>query len=663
MVSPVRQLPNKVLLSRVTSKEDLESWPYEDFSGDPYWNGGSTPKPYRWELQCSINTQVHGDPSTREPYQYNGFDVFVGDWIADTTNGISLKITQVVSKASNEVVIVVEDVDRYNTFMSEYGDGLFTVPTDTIIFSISDARMPILNPLPNTLGAVGFTGEISARFQNNNPVYRYRFVQPGHSVQDNDAVWVDPADGQIKTVSDENSTKQMIGTVDRVGPGQDIFYIIPSTKIVEGIDPALPGQAGSTIYVDVFTGELTVDPSSRTKAAYLQLTDATPDITRSQNDLVDSNATMGVNTIDVDFFDTTLESVASAINGLTDQHGVHAEVKSGETVSETDSGQLAYGIVACIGTGTSAQINGFNVFFNDTTFGEAEFGFPAVNAVDMAIAINDASIPNISAIGSSSISLRIINSVGGSINITNLTGDDSGIPFAGNGSCSGVPLSNSTSGVNFLELTNESGNGIIVSNEVGTPVDDLQITSVRNGELPKGLVIEQYVTESGGGVKVYATIDQLPAFGQIGEQAYVIDSTDDAGNKANEWSMWLWDGSQWVRTSDEDSATTDAHTIQAAVSFDSDNTVYIGTLSGGTKVTSVFVDVTTVFDGSPTLDIGDENDFDRLMSDDYIDLSQLETFSVSPDFVYNTENDNDIIATFTSGGATQGNATIIVTYV
>lgn len=661
MTSPVRQQPNKVLGMRVTEKFDLEAWPYEDFPGDPYWQGGSTPKPYRWILKMNVSAQTHGDPSTREPFRYNGVDIFVGDWISDDVLGFSLKVISISEKTTNSATIVVEDVDRYNTFMSETGDGLFSIPGDGIIYEISDERMPILNPLPSSLTSFRFSGEITARFQNNNPLYRYRFSQPNHTLSDNDAVWVDSGDGEIKTVSNSDNMKVMIGTVDRVGPGDDIFYIIPSTKIVEGIDPPLPGTAGVVVYIDSSTGEFTTVESG--KAAYIQVTNTVPDETRSNASIVTQGNILGVNDVGVTFTGTTLQSVVDDINLLTSQHRVTAILVPGPNTALTDQGQLSYGICACIGIATVASINGTTVAFNDDTNGTIEFGSSAVNAVDMANAINSAVVPNITATGHTSVQLTIENATGAQIDIINIAGDDGAIPFAGNASCSGIPLSTPPGGEDFIELTNNSGNGIILTNALGQPVFELDIPSVRNGELPKGLVVEQFVTETSTGTKVYATMAELPASAIVGEQAFVIDSADGQGNKAGEWTMFLWDGFQWVKTSDEDSAHTDARTLQAIVAFDGPGIVPVGTLSDSRRVTSVVVEIITTFDGTPDMNIGDTTNPTSLMTNDHIDLTIIGSYSVNPDFRYNTGNDVDIIVTLNAGGATKGNALITVTYV
>jgi hypothetical protein len=609
----------------------------------------------------NVNTQQHGDPTTREPYQYNGNDIDVGNWLTDVERGRSVKIINVLSKSNTEVILVVEDVVRYNTFLDPNGDGLFPVPSDVMTFSINNMLMPILNPLPTDLTDVTFSQEVMGRFQNNNPLYRARVYQPNHGLLDNQTIWVDPADGLFKLVMDDDQLKRMVGTVDQAGPGPNTFYFVPTTKIVEGIDPPLPGTAGAFIYVDPFTGELTANPTDKTKVAYIQLTNATPDSTSSSLNTVVQGSVLAINDVDVTFTGTTMQSVVDDVNFLSPSTNVTATLNVGINSATTNPGQLSYGICACIGVGTIATINGITVNFNNATNGTIEFGFTAVNAVDMANSINAANIPDITAVGNGSLSLTINHAAGGAISITNVNNDDSGIPFAGNNSCSGVPLSTNAGGIDFIEFTNALGNGIIFQNEVGTPVFDLGLTSVRNGMLPTGLVVEQYVTS--GGVVVYPDLGSLPVVGQVGDQAFVIDSDNGSGSNVNEWTMYLWDGFGWVETSNEDSAGTDARSFEVLVDFDSVSPVTVGKLSNGRRVISVVVDVLTVFNGSPTLNIGDAGDPARLMADIYLDLSSNNSYSVTTDFVYETGQDVTVIATYNQGGATQGQAKVIITYV
>tara|TARA_B100000085_G_C18511739_1_gene499934 strand:+ start:338 stop:1402 length:1065 start_codon:yes stop_codon:yes gene_type:complete len=115
--------------------------------------------------------------------------------------------------------------------------------------------------------------------------------------------------------------------------------------------------------------------------------------------------------------------------------------------------------------------------------------------------------------------------------------------------------------------------------------------------------------------------------------------------------------------STKDSALADAQTLRANATYNGGN-VTLGDVSTTSRAQEVVVDVTTAFDGSSTLNIGDDDNNSRLMADSYIDLSTVGTYTVTPKFVYtdNTDANNTIRAYMVAGTSTQGVATIMVTY-
>ena len=193
-----------------------------------------------------------------------------------------------------------------------------------------------------------------------------------------------------------------------------------------------------------------------------------------------------------------------------------------------------------------------------------------------------------------------------------------------------------------------------MKNVTGTPTADLGITSSKNGAIPFGLVVEQSVTQAVTGVTVYPDLTSRPATGNVGDQAMVLDQ----GN--GEWALYIWDGSNWTEISNKDSAATDANSLQLILTPLSAVEV-IGTISSNSRVSLITVEVTTPFDGSPSLTIGDDVDTDRLMSDSLHDLSSNGVYSASNDFLY-TGGDTDIKAYFSSNGATVGEALITISY-
>ena len=115
--------------------------------------------------------------------------------------------------------------------------------------------------------------------------------------------------------------------------------------------------------------------------------------------------------------------------------------------------------------------------------------------------------------------------------------------------------------------------------------------------------------------------------------------------------------------STKDGAGVDSQTLRANVTFNSGN-VTLGDVSSTSRPQEVVVDVTTTFDGSSTINIGDDNDNDRLMSDSYIDLGTVGTYIVTPKFVYmdTVDANNTIKAYVVAGTSSQGAASIMISY-
>jgi len=147
-----------------------------------------------------------------------------------------------------------------------------------------------------------------------------------------------------------------------------------------------------------------------------------------------------------------------------------------------------------------------------------------------------------------------------------------------------------------------------------------------------------------------------------GDQSFVR-----SGATTSEWEMYIWDvlagPAAWILISTQDSASTDAKTIEAIVVPATISPVLLGNVSPDSRVTVVTIEVTIAFDGSPTLSVGDSGDNARLIDDSLHDLSELGTYSTTTDYVYGGSTDTDINGYFSAGGATTGSARILVTYV
>lgn len=146
----------------------------------------------------------------------------------------------------------------------------------------------------------------------------------------------------------------------------------------------------------------------------------------------------------------------------------------------------------------------------------------------------------------------------------------------------------------------------------------------------------------------------------------IIKVTADADG---EYAVYLADQdapsqlSHLTLISTKDGAQTDSNTLRANVTYNGGN-VTLGDVSSTSRPQEVVVDVTTAFDGSSTINIGDDNDNDRLMSDAYIDLGTVGTYTVTPKFVYmdTVDANNTIKAYVVAGTSSQGAASIMISY-
>ena len=156
----------KVITGSVSASSVSNYWIYPNGNDDKWWLLGSSPRGWQYEFTISINTQNHGSHLTRKPFEYNGMDVKVGDWMAFTGDGICLKIVSVSSKQEGTVTLIAEDYQRYNTFKSSSGNPI-SGGSDCIIFELQESGLPIIDPLPTGPGDK-FQSNVGARFARQN---------------------------------------------------------------------------------------------------------------------------------------------------------------------------------------------------------------------------------------------------------------------------------------------------------------------------------------------------------------------------------------------------------------------------------------------------------------------------------------------------------------
>lgn len=648
----------------------------QDFPPAP---GAPAPLPlsrdYRWRVSFSVATQNHSSYISRDPGVYNGYDVSVGQWIANTVSGQAWQIITIESKSATEVVAIVQDVYRYNTFRDVSAAGGGSPNSGTyVVFALGDDGKPQIDPAPASGTSAAFASNLQSRFEYINLQYDYPLYQENNVFAVNDVIAVDSAT-HTYTLADGNQ-KVVVGRVTSISdtmPGW--FTINPVQKVVDFLD-YLPGDVGDIIYSSVTVpGGITTDSGGAQLYVKLRNNTSSVSVTAGTGPTsVGSVIKLNNTDVQINGSGSSLDLI-NAVNAVSSQTGVVASAILAPVSVSTSSAFITsiYGEPALFASAApaAATINGVPVTFNITATdpGYEDYTRPT----QMAQAINAANIPNIVASATSALVLEITNTAGGSITIANTTSDVNGVAFAGPDSGSGLALVTAGSASSLVQFTAVDSRSINFVDVLGSASLDFGLVSVENGAKAAGLYIEQGLRAASS--TVVANLAQMNSLSPlIGDQAYVIDSDDGAGNHINEWSMWIFDGSAWVQTANQDSATTDAKSIEYTVNPASPTNISIGEISTGRRITIITVEVMVPFDTPAALSIGYlvNNPVPQtpqpagLMTAGLVDLTVVGTYTTSTDILFGTDTvsgDVQITAQFTAASASVGSAQIIVSYV
>jgi hypothetical protein len=675
-------IPLKSIQANLITVTPTDLMPWYNPALFPVAPGNPTPapeqKPFRWALDFEVAQQLTSSYSTRKPGAFDGQDISVGQWIAHTSTGSAWQIISVTAKTTSTLSVIVQDVYRYNTFkdVTQLGNGTPT-PGYYVVFNVSDAGVPEIDPVPEVGVSANFFTNLLSRFEYINLQYDFPLYQAGNSFQLNDVVGTDVTTHSFMLSSDSSTIP--VGRITSISDTiAGWFTINPVQKITDFLD-SLPGGVGDIIYTDVNNpGGLTISPGG--SQIYLKIRNNTNSVTYSAPD---SASTPGnvvqINGINAIIGGTgNLDDLVNAAMLINTQTGVNASKVLSPSVDITNNLMLSptYGepLLSISAPYATATINGVTVTFNIDSTDAGYAGYS--RAADMKTAINNANIPNIVATTVGTASLVISNITGGAITIVNTNSDVNGVPFAGPASGSGLELSVGASTQHRVEFAAIDSRPIDFLDVVGSPVGDYNLISVENGVKACGMYIAEGIRTTVS--TVVANLSGLAALTPyVGDQAYVIDSNDGNGNNIGEWSQWLYNGSTWVQISNQDSASTDAKSLEYTVITSSPadpSIISIGQISTGRRITLITVEVTVPFNMASTLDIGYQvlNPTppppvpDGLMATNLIDLTVAGTYTTTTDILFGTDTvqgDVEITALFGKNGSSIGSAQIIVSYV
>ena len=674
-----QNIPLKSIQASVTSVVGTATMPWYNPLNFPVIPPALPPvaiqKDYKWRVVMSVTTQNQSSYLTRDPGTYNAQDISVGQWIANLTTGQAWQIITIESKTTTEVTAIVQDIFRYNTFRdsTQLGNG-FPATGTYVVFNVGDTGTPEIDPVPSAGTSSAFAINLQSRFEYINLQYDYPLYQAGNSFAFNDVIAADATTNSF--VLSDVSNRIVIGRVTSISdtiPGW--FTINPVQKIVDFLD-YLPGNIADILYTSLVNpGEITTTPGGGEIYIKLRNNTSSTSISTLSGPTTPGNV-FQLNGIDITVGGSgTAANVVSAVNFVTPSTGVSSAITLSASSVQTNNALITgvYGEPAlwAISSPASATINGVTVTFNIASSdpGYTDYARPA----QMAQSINAANIPGIVASAPTTLVLNITHTTGGAINIVNSVADINGVMFAGANSGSGLALSTPASTSYVIVFTAVDARPINFLDVIGVTVDDFGLISVENGVKACGLYIAEGLRTSSS--TVVTNLTQLNALSPlIGDQAYVINSDDGQGNDAGEWSMWLFDGGVWTETSNQDSATTDAKSLEYTVTTASLASTVVGIISTGRRVTLITVEVTVPFNAASTLSIGYQvnnpvpppPELSGLMTSGLIDLTVAGTYTTSTDILFGTDTmqgDVDITAQFFNNGATVGMAQIIVSYV
>lgn len=170
---------------------------------------------------------------------------------------------------------MVEDVDRFNIFNDPYQQGSGIGGGQGAIFRLADDGLPILSPMSQAFGLLGqnlaWQMDQISRFRYRNYLRsNYPVYQDGHTFNVGDLIRMTEF-GYVKATADD-AAGSLVGSVSDVGtPGPSWFTYRPVGRVVENINPPLPGVPGELLYLDT-DGSLTIHkPNAWAKPVYIRL--------------------------------------------------------------------------------------------------------------------------------------------------------------------------------------------------------------------------------------------------------------------------------------------------------------------------------------------------------------------------------------------------------
>ena len=247
-------IPPKLIQLTVTNVTPGLTWTIDDGTSDPWIN-----KPYRWSITAAVSSQHHSSHLTSPQFVWDGNAIQVGGWIGCVNQGFTWKIVSITTQAFDSITLVMEDVDRYNTFIDpDYSNAGTPILGNMFYYELGDDGLPVTGPASTVSAIFGsnaaFQSDLANRFRSRNYQFSYIPVsQAGHGLSVNDLIYLNSSSIYQKAQAVAGKST-VIGSVTSIGtPGPDWFTFRPVSELVTFTTSLLPGNPGSFVYLDPTT--------------------------------------------------------------------------------------------------------------------------------------------------------------------------------------------------------------------------------------------------------------------------------------------------------------------------------------------------------------------------------------------------------------------------
>ena len=671
--------PVKLLTINMTNKGLYANWTADDGTGDPYLN-----KPYQWTVDLHVDPQYHGSPYTRTPYQYDGFDIIVGDWIVTSYEGKSVRVVSinVATQTGSYVNCVVEDVDRYNIFTDPTASGV-GIGQDGFgfAFQLDETGLPLLIPIPTGILPDNFQVDLISRFTHRNLCRKYYKVkQANHGFVQEDMIYLTSSGTYSKATAANSTTANIIGIVKdaytySTSHTLDWFAYEPVGEVVQNISPALPGNPGDVIYLSATGGYTATKPTTVSKPIYVRLEVGSKGIklNRGTESSTWSSITNTPTTIS-GYGITDAVSSTRKINAGTGLSG-GGTLTSDVTISLANTGVIG----STAGSTTSVPIIGYNQQGQLTTVSSVTITPNWTSITNKPSTLSGYGIKDALSISGGTLtgSLTLQSDPTGNLDAATKQYVDHKTISTGTGLQGGGDLSTNRT----ISIADTGVTGSIAGSSSVVPIigynQQGQLTSVGSATITPssiGAALEIHnqnwttITNAPSTISGYGIVDGLHIVNNIAERDALTAVTglqvyvNNIGN--GNWGYYIYNGSNYVLVNSNappPTPTETEETVTVTINIHSVSPITIFTIPADAQVTVVELEVTTEFDDhTATLIIGNDNDNSAHMSDDLNDLSSLGVYEGTHGHQYTI--DTPIKAYFNFHSSTVGEAIITISY-